>query len=257
MTGETCVRGQGRLRAAGWVRRNLQFRPDGVQAQVLNSPARRVLLNCTRQWGKSTIAAAKALFEAQRQNGALILVVSPRLRQSREFMRKVEGFAALAVARGEGLMKRDRDGEISLELPNRSRIVAVGGSAEGVRCYSGVSLAIVDEAARVNDEVYKALRPALAASGGSLWLMGTPFGKRGFFYKAWSGGGREWLRVEVPAQRCRRIPAVFLREERGVLCDRWYGQEYECKFGEVEEGIFDPDLIERAFREDVTPLDLD
>jgi hypothetical protein len=37
----------------------------------------------------------------------------------------------------------------------------------------------------------------LAVSGGALWLMSTPFGKRGFFYEVWTGGGTGWERVRV------------------------------------------------------------
>ena len=40
----------------------------------------------------------------------------------------------------------------------------------------------------VSEEVYRAVRPMLAVSQGSLWLMSTPYGKRGFFYDAWARG---------------------------------------------------------------------
>ena len=45
---------------------------------------------------------------------------------------------------------------------------------------------ILDEAARVPDELYAALRPMLAVGGGRLVLLSTPFGKRGFFWREWS-----------------------------------------------------------------------
>jgi hypothetical protein len=37
------------------------FEPDEPQIRVLRSVAQRGILNCTRQWGKSTVTAAKAL----------------------------------------------------------------------------------------------------------------------------------------------------------------------------------------------------
>src|SRR5437899_1610555 len=79
--------------AADWARRELGFEPDATQARVLNSTSRRVLLNCTRQWGKSTVTAAKALHQAWMVEGSLTLVVSPSARQSGEFLRKAEEFA--------------------------------------------------------------------------------------------------------------------------------------------------------------------
>src|SRR5207244_405609 len=68
--------------------RRLAFKPDEVQAQVLNTNGERVLLNCTRQHGKSTVTAAKAVYHAQTQPGSLTPVVSRSARQSGEFLRK-------------------------------------------------------------------------------------------------------------------------------------------------------------------------
>jgi hypothetical protein len=48
--------------AAEWVRRKLGFDPDPKQAQVLRSASERGMLDCARQWGKSTITAAKAVY---------------------------------------------------------------------------------------------------------------------------------------------------------------------------------------------------
>src|SRR5437016_13539768 len=77
---------------AEWVQRELGFEPDAAQKRVLNTNSRRVLLNCTRQWGKSTTTAAKAVHHAQTTPGSLTLVVSPSARQSGEFLRKAEEF---------------------------------------------------------------------------------------------------------------------------------------------------------------------
>ena len=105
---------------------------------------------------------------------------------------------------------------------------------------------LVDEAARVDDELYMAIRPMLAVSRGTLWLMSTPFGKRGFFYEAWARGGPEWERIQVTAEECPRIPREFLEEERAAMGDRWSRQEYLCEFEDSVSGVFDRALVERA-----------
>ncbi len=89
-------------------------------------------------------------------------------------------------------MKRRGDGDnaISLVLPNGTRIVGLPGTEGTVRGFSAVSLLLIDEAARVQDAMYKALRPMLAVGDGDLWLMSTPYGKRGFFYEAGSTAAR-------------------------------------------------------------------
>jgi len=187
--------------AAEWARRELGFEADAKQAQVLRSGGRRGLLNCTRQWGKSTVTAAKAMHQAMYSAESLTLVISPTARQSGEFLRKVGGFARKLGIREKG----DGDNEISLALPNGSRIVGLPGNEATVRGFSAVSLLLVDEAARVSEEMYLAIRPMLAVSDGALWLMSTPFGKRGFFYEAWEHGGGEWERVRATAPECPRI----------------------------------------------------
>ncbi len=50
--------------AADWVAQNLGFVPDAKQRLVLSTEIKRVILNCTRQWGKSTVSAAKAVHQA-------------------------------------------------------------------------------------------------------------------------------------------------------------------------------------------------
>src|SRR5438128_7265017 len=97
----------------------LGVRLDAAQAKILRRPARRVLLNCTRQWGKSTIAAVKAVHRAYFEPGSLTVVLSPSSRQSAEFIRKASGFARKLEVTPRG----DGDNEISLLFPNTSRIV--------------------------------------------------------------------------------------------------------------------------------------
>ena len=65
--------------------------PDPWQQQVLTSTMAQMLLLCTRQAGKSTVAAALAVRAALLQSSALVLVLSPSLRQSGELFRKVLG----------------------------------------------------------------------------------------------------------------------------------------------------------------------
>ena len=80
------------ISARVFAERHLGFTPDDPQARVLESQSDRVILNCTRQWGKSTVCAAKAVYLACNQPGALILVASPSARQSAEFVRKASAF---------------------------------------------------------------------------------------------------------------------------------------------------------------------
>ena len=151
----------------------LGFRPDASQAQVLRWTKQRLLLNCTRQWGKSTTAAILALHRALYYPNSLILLVSPSLRQSQESFRKVAEFLnKLAI-----LPEKLEDNQFSLQLGNGSRIVALPSKEATVRGFSGVTLIIEDEASRVDDLLYRTMRPMLAVSGGRMILMSTLMAK--------------------------------------------------------------------------------
>jgi Terminase large subunit, T4likevirus-type, N-terminal len=233
-----------------WARTTLRFEADATQTRVLNSRSKRVLLNCTRQWGKSTVTAAKAVHEAHTHAGSLTIAISPTARQTGEFLRKAEGFVVKLGNRPKG----DGDNEMSLAFSNGSRIVGLPGTEATVRGFSAVALLLVDEASRVDDDLYRAIRPMLAVSDGTLWLMSTPFGKRGFFYEEWANGGDAWERVSVRAEECPRIPASFLAEERRAQGERWFRQEYGCEFVDSTSGVFDRDLVEAAFSSEFEPL---
>jgi hypothetical protein len=224
--------------------------PDPWQADVLRSEARRVMLLCSRQSGKSTVAAALALREALLVPGSLVLVLSPTLRQSGEFFR--DKVMRLYYALGKPVAAT-RLTALTLELANGSRVVSLPGEEGTVRGYSGVALLLVDEAARVSDELYAGVRPMLAVSGGRLLALSTPFGKRGWFYQEWAGANA-WERVKVTADQCPRITATFLREERKAIGDRWLAQEYFCSFEELLGAVFRQEDIDAALCDDVQPL---
>ena len=229
--------------------RALGVEPDAWQHDLLRSSAERVLLNCSRQSGKSTMSAVLALHRALYHPGSLILCLAPALRQSQELFGKVAGFyrdlGRPVPPQGER--------KLSLELENESRIITLPGSEKTIRGFSGVSLLLVDEASRVADELYYAVRPMLAVSGGSLMMLTTPYGKRGVFFEEWTGR-REWDRYEVPAAECPRITPEFLAEERAALPSYIFRQEYECGFEDVEDQIFTHEMVQAAVTSEVKPL---
>jgi hypothetical protein len=227
----------------------LGITPDPWQRDLLHSASDRVLLNCCRQSGKSTMTAIVTLHRALYHPGSLILCLAPALRQSQELFGKVLGFY-----RDLGRpVSPQGERKLSLELENGSRIVTLPGSEKTIRGFSGTSLLVLDEAARVEDELYFAVRPMLAVSGGALMMLSTPYGKRGVFYEEWTAG-HGWERYEVPANQCLRISEEFLEEERAVLPSWVYRQEYECSFEETEDQVFTTEMVERALTSEVTPL---
>jgi hypothetical protein len=87
---------------SAWVKQNLGMEPDPRQSRVLSTSITRGILNCTRQWGKSIIAAAKAVHHAVHNSEGLTIVVSPTARQSAELVRKAEQFTRRLGIKAKG-----------------------------------------------------------------------------------------------------------------------------------------------------------
>jgi hypothetical protein len=223
--------------------------PDPWQERLLRERPRRGIMLCCRQAGKSLTAAAAALHEALYRPGSLILMIAPAQRQSAELLRKSRFLL-------NGLPDPPRivsETSIGIELINGSRILSLPATEETIRGYSAVSLIVIDEAARVPDELYYSLRPMLATSDGRLLALSTPNGQRGWFYEAWMSD-QPWTRVSITASECARIPAEFLEEERLTHSPAAYASEYECVFGDSVDSVFFAADIEAALDETLTPL---
>jgi hypothetical protein len=223
--------------------------PDPWQADLLRSSDPRVLVNASRQCGKSTTTGILAVHTALFVPKSPIILLSPSLRQSGELFRKCLDAYRLA----DRPVPPEAETKLTLELQNGSRIISLPSSEATIRGFSGVRLIVVDEASRVPDELIAAVRPMLAVSGGRLIALSTPAGKRGWWHKAWISE-ESWRRFEVKAETCPRIPAAFLAEERKSLGERLYNQEYQCSFEDSAFSVFNFEQIARALDEDLAPL---
>lgn len=229
--------------------RSVGMAPDPWQEQLLRSGAARVLLNCCRQSGKSTMAGILALHRALYVPGSLVLVLAPSERQAKELFSKVSrAYRSLGHP-----VHPESDRKLGMDLANGSRIEALPGTEKTIRGFSGVDLLILDEAARVSDELYFSVRPMLAVSGGGLLMLSTPFGTRGVFYEEWTNG-EGWERYQVPASECPRIPPEFLEEEQRSLGAWHFAQEYECRFMDSVYSVFRSEDIDAAVKTDLPPL---
>jgi phage terminase large subunit-like protein len=231
---------------------------DRWQAKLMRSTAhtspnaeKRVLMLCARQTGKSTTAAGMALHRAYYESGALVVIFSPSQRQSDEMLRTIKSLhnklSGVPEAVGDSVRK--------IEFNNGSRIIALHGDEKTVRGISAPSLCLIDEASRVPEEMLAAVRPMIATRpDGALVALSTPFGKRGFFYEAWTGG-ENWHRVRVTAEDCPRITQAFLDEEMKALGAQRFSEEYGLAFLDPDEAVFPTAIIDRAFsNEKVKPL---
>jgi hypothetical protein len=236
-----------------WAKECVGFVADEWQTRVLTSPAPIVLLCCSRQVGKTSVACLLALHEVMFRAGALALIIGPSRRQTSEALRKVKSFTnAITFEHRPVFVEESRD---AIAFSNGSRVVALPSDESTTRGYPGVSLVVEDEAARVADAVHDAVRPALATcANGRHILLSTPSGCVGHFHALWSGT-EPAERIRITASECSRIDVKFLERERRRLSARVYAQEYEATFADAAESFFRSDAVLAAFTDTIKPLE--
>jgi hypothetical protein len=240
------------LKPTIWAKEVLGFKPDPWQADLLESRAPRILLNCSRQSGKSTVCAILGLHESIYREPTIGLCVGPGIRQSGELMMKFDEFRGALEYTSNYL---DEETKLSVKFENGNRFMALPGSEKTIRGISAVTLLLEDEAARVDDALRHSVSPMLAVSGGRYIMMSTPFGRRGHFFLAWTEG-KGWMKIEIPAEMCPRITKEFLQSEldNGMPRNFWM-QEYFCQFMDTEDQLFKFDDINKATDYDLDPLE--
>jgi hypothetical protein len=223
--------------------------PDPWQRRILRSRSEKMLVNAHRQSGKSTATAALGLLTALEPE-SLVLIISRSGRQAGEFFRKLTSF----YDRLGRPVPPVEDRADTLALANGSRIVALPNSPNTIVGFSAPKLVIFDEAARIGDDTFADVTPMLLRSRGRMVALSTPFGRRGWFYSAWTEADRGWEKIEFRASQNPWIDPAFLAEELQNLGPRWYAQNYECSFEDTIDQVFLTESVLGAFSSTERPL---
>lgn len=227
---------------------------DEKQLEVLRSDHKRVLINCHRQWGKSTLSSLLCFHQSQFYPRSLCLLVAPSLRQSSENFRKIQDSLDILEPRPE--MKEET--KLTLQFTNRSRIISLPGSQKTIRGFSQPDLIVIDEAAQTSEDLLAALFPMLTRNpNGRIIVASTPWGQLNTFYRLWTQGGPEWHKILVRASENPWISQELLAEQRRILGSWEYAQDYECEFVKTESSLFDISTINKMFDDSIEPLVLD
>ena len=226
---------------------------DPEQRDILNPANKRVILNCHRQWGKSTLASLLCFWRALFHPKSLCLLVAPSLRQSGENFRKIADTLDCISPAPE----LEENTKLTIKFSNGSRIISLPGTQKTVRGFTSPDLIFVDEDAQAEDDLFGALLPMLTNNpDGRLILASTPWGRRGHFYQIWDKGGPEWLKIKVIASDNPRVRPEVLEEARnspnGPL---WFRQEYCGEFLSDEFSLFDEERLQKAISTDFEEID--
>ncbi|HJZ57433.1 MAG TPA: terminase large subunit, partial [Gemmataceae bacterium] len=134
--------------------RDAGFSPDPWQAEFLRSNDRMNLMLCARQVGKSLTVSILTLHAALTAPDQTVIVVAQRQDQASELLRK----SKTAYYRAKPPVGVVREGATHFELANGSRILALPGEERAMHGPTA-NLLVIDEAARVPDEVFNAASP--------------------------------------------------------------------------------------------------
>ena len=230
-----------------WTHRlsTVNYELDAWQQDYLRSTAKREILLCSRQVGKSSTSALKAAHIVR--GGGLCFCLAPTQRQAALLFRQISDHLVADNAAFTRITQTE------LELKNGGHAISLGTDRpSGIRGHTlvhpGDAVMLLDEAAFCRDEVWPVIMPFLAsAPRARLVLLSTPCGPSGEFHRVWTEGGDDWNRVRVPATECSRISPEFLAQEEMRLGPDLYAQEFMCEFVQPAGAFFSSDLVKSMF----------
>lgn len=226
----------------------LGVKPYPYQAEILRDSSGRVVVCGGRQVGKTFMASVKALHFASTNPKTMTLIISATHRQSRHVLSKIINLIQDSIL-SKSVRKLGRDRVL---LSNGSTILALpsGRFGHGIRGYTA-HLVILDEAAFIPEEVItRAVLPMLSATGGTCWMLSTPWDRRHIFYKAYQS--EYWSSYHLPSTLNPMISREFLEEQRKLVGEERFRAEYLAKFIDEEGSYFSMSLLRRRVK-DYTP----
>lgn len=253
------------------------------QQAVLQDASRRICIDGARQGGKSTILSAVTCHHAKYFPNSLSVILAPTLKQASEDMQKIKAF----IARDRTYPRLTRFGSEEIATEKGARILVLTATDDAARGFSNPDIILFDEASRISDDVFEAVRPMITNNPRArIYEISTPNGKQGFFYNHFSNPswsrylvrapwiatdsergpvlvpiteeeGRETLRKNLkPTAGAGEIRFFFSprhydendqAEALSQMHVRKYLQEYGCEFVDAEDQVFSQDLIEAMF----------
>ena len=217
---------------------------DDWQKEILQTTG-NICLRSGRQVGKSTIISIKAAEYAIANIHKTILIIASVERQASLLFDKTLGYIhdnyKTYIKTG-----KDKPTKHVIKLKNGSTIYCLptGLSGYGIRGYS-VDLLIADEAAFIPEDVWTAVTPMLAArANSSIWLLSTPFGREGYFYRCFSDP--QYKSFHISSETIPRISKDFLAAEKRRMTKLQYTQEYLGEFIDELRQLFPTELIKKV-----------
>jgi len=241
----------------------MEIEYDKWQKEILSAKG-DILANTGRQVGKTTTFAHKIANFMLDNPATQVIVVSLTEDQAQLIIVMIldylESNHKKLIKKGKHKPTKSR-----VWLTNNSRVISrpVGNTGDAVRGFTGDVL-YIDEASGMPELMWKAAMPTLMTTAGQIWMSSTPRGKfigntnqKNFFYKCWENFENKWQVFNISSEEVlqkrkitnnwtqeKRDKALkFLKNQKSILSDMEYRQEYLGEFLDDLRQWFDDELI--------------
>jgi hypothetical protein len=197
-----------------------------------------------RQGGKTEVGSLVVAHGMVHEEGSTSLFLAPTQRQSAEAIRRTRRHLLQAGA------KLKVDNAFSLEVVGGGRVLSLPGSDDAaVRGITVDGVAVVDEASRVPDQLFKAVTPMLArhSDRARLLCISTPWTRSGWFWELDERQDPAWTYVAASVEETKAIPEEFLAAERRALGEQAYAREYLLAYDCTDTLVFSPEALDALF----------
>jgi phage FluMu gp28-like protein len=233
------------------------FTPKEYQASLLEDSGKRIVVRWSRQAGKTTCTALRAIWFALTHPKTLTLIVAPSLRQSIIMSDRIQDFLmGMSKEKRSGLV--DKMQRTTVRFKNGSRIVALPNSPQLLRGYTANQV-IADEAGFFREDklvFYNVLYPMLSTTDGALIASSTPWSKDSVFYRmCQSPEFSKHVTTCEDVVRSGLIKQGFIDEMRAQLPFERFQREFMAEFVEDADAWLSQSLIVSCIDGNLQPYD--
>lgn len=231
----------------------MKFQWDEWQKQVMNTKGNMCICS-PRQMGKSTVISQDAGEFAVKNKNKVIMIIASVERQALLLFEKVLSYIynnyKSYIKKG-----KDKPTKHKLQLNNGSVIhcLPTGDSGYGIRGFT-IDRLYADEAAFIGEDVWAAVTPMLATTGGDIILLSTPMGTDGYFYRAFNS--KQFTSIHVDPEKViagrpepqRTRMLEFRKDEKERMTKLQFQQEHLGLFVGGIQRFFPDRLINEVLK---------
>ena len=243
---------------------------DKWQKEILEAKG-DLLANTGRQVGKTTVFAHKIGNYLINNPNTQVIVISLTEDQAKLIIVMVLDYLERTVK--QDIQKgKNKPTKSRIWLKNKAHVISrpVGNTGDAVRGFTGDVL-YIDEASGMPEMMWKAAMPTLMTTGGEIWMSSTPRGKfientnkKNFFFKCWENHDEKWQIFNISSHQAMKDREIsgdwtiekrdkalkFIQDQKQLLTEMEFSQEYEGIFLDDVRQWFEDDLIRSCMTEE-------